>query len=117
MTSSEQQKQASGAIPAIIWFVGSISLFLFDDRSPNLFSFQALGFVVVGMFTASIIVGGFNYWLQTRIARVLSRKLNEEFPTEKQAVKFLRIGWLLLASDVVLSILFLYWVYSSFFLI
>ena len=115
--AAEEQKSTHGAWATIVWLVGAIGLFLFDDLSPSLWSLQALGFIAIGMFAAAIIVGNITYWLQNRLASALSKNIDPNHNLDEQASKIRRLGWILLLVDTFISAVFLYWVYNSFFLI
>jgi len=101
----------------IVWLVGSISLFQFDNRSPKLLSLQAGAFIVVGMFVAAVVVGNITYWIQRKLASVLAKHMSSD-PANlaNTKAKLERISEILFVFNLLVAAIFLYWVYNSFFL-
>ncbi len=114
---NDQQKDTHGAFAGIIWLIGSVLLFLFDARSPGLISLQALGFIVVGMFVSAVVVGNITYWMQKKLASALANNLSSDIADlDDTIIKVERYAKLLFVLDFFIAIIFLYWVYNSFFL-
>jgi len=99
----------------MVWITGSILLFLFDSSSPGLFSWQAIVFIVVGMFAAAIVVGNITYFIVRRVSKSLMKNLNGSSEFELVDAKARRLGYLLLFANLALAVLFLLWTYNSFF--
>ncbi len=117
MIDSDSQKETHGAIATFVWLAGSVFLFLTDARSPSLFSLQAFGFIIIGMFVAAVVVGNITYWIQKKLAHILANKLSSA-PADlaDTKAKVMRIALVLFVFDLFIAIIFLYWVYNSFFL-
>lgn len=112
----DRQKSSHGGLASTVWILGSVGLFLLDERSPHLFSLQALVFIVVGMFVAAIAVGNLTYFLQTRVAHLLVRNMDPKEPIDGFENKVRSIGFMLLFVDIVIAALFVFWVYYSLYL-
>lgn len=110
----DNAKAQLGKNATVIWLVGGVILFLVDGGVSHLFSFRAAAFLGIGMFAAAIIVGGVSYFiLNTMATRLMARHPD---PTSSEAQSAMRV-WrnVFGVVNAGLAILFLLWVYASFF--
>ena len=110
----DNAKAQLGKNATAIWLVGGVILFLIDGGFSNLFSWKAAAFLGIGMFAAAIVVGGVSYFIITGMANRLMARYPD--PTSSEAQTAMRT-WRNIFSvvNVALGLLFLVWVYASFF--
>lgn len=114
MNSKEDAKAQIGGRATGIWLVGGVILFLVDGGLSHLFSLRAAAFLGIGMFAAAIIVGGVSYLIVNAMATRLAARYPD--PTSSAAQAAMRTWRSIFGiANTVLAILFLLWVYASFF--
>ena len=107
-------KAQLGKNATAVWLVGGVILFLVDGGLPHLFSLRAAAFLGIGMFAAAIIVGGISYFVINAMATRLMARYPDPTSTEAQvAMRRWRNVFGVMNSG--LAILFVLWVYASFF--
>ncbi|WP_417714494.1 hypothetical protein [Pseudophaeobacter arcticus] len=115
MSWEDDHKAEHGKLGTLIWLAGGIALFVFDSSGPGLFSWQAFVFLAVGMFASAIVVGGINYFIQRRIANFIVASMDEATDLNQVRRKTILVGYVLLSLNLTIAIVFLLWVYNSFF--
>jgi len=110
----DNAKAQLGKNATVIWLVGGVILFLLDGGISHLFSLRAAAFLGIGMFAAALIVGGVSYFIINAMATRLMARFPD--PAAAEAQSAMR-SWRLVFSilNLVLGVLFLVWVYASFF--
>jgi len=112
--SLDDMKARHGSIATVTWLIGGTALFLFDGGLNSLFSLKAAAFLFVGMFVAAVAVGNATWWLQQRLVKYLLKKFPDPF--DPKAVRSIsNVGSWLTLVDVLIGIVFVVWVYNSFF--
>ena len=110
----DNAKSQLGKNATFVWLIGGACLFLYDGGLRNLFSLRAAAFLGIGMFAAAIIVGGVSYL----IVRAFANRLMKRFPdpSAPEALSALR-AWRHVFGivNLTLGVLFVIWVYASFF--
>ncbi len=105
MTESyEEQKASSSSLATIVFIVTGLYLFIADLGFSSLISLKALGFFIVGMFAAAIVIGVPAYLLQRATAKVLMKTVTN--PYSDVAIKKIKIiGVVLLLTQVAVTII------------
>ncbi len=110
----DNAKAQLGKNATVIWLVGGVILFLIDGGFSHLFSLKAAAFLGIGMFAAAVVVGSISYFILTTMAkRLMARHPDPSSPEAQAAMRTWRSVFAVI--DVVLALLFLLWVYASFF--
>jgi uncharacterized membrane protein len=110
----DNAKAQLGKNATVIWLAGGIILFLIDGGFPHLFSLRAAAFLGIGMFAAAIIVGSVSYFIINAMAtRLMARYPDPTSPDAQAAMRTWRNVFSVV--NVALALLFLLWVYASFF--
>jgi len=110
----DNAKAQLGRNAACIWLVGGVILFLIDGGVSHLYSPRAAAFLVLGMIAATIVIGGFSYFIINALAtRFMARYPDLNSPEAQAAMR----TWRNIPGVVnsALAILFLLWVYGIFF--
>jgi len=106
----EQQKEIAGRWATFAWIGSGLYLYLSTD-GVSLLSWSALGFFLVGMFTAAIIFGIAIYGLQRGITKVLVKSIGR--PNRNIAGAIRSLGLALLVMETVLIFLAASWVFHQ----
>ena len=105
MTDSyEEQKASSGSLATIVFIITSLYLFIANLGFSSLISLKAIGFFVIGMFTAAIVIGVPAYLLQRATGKVLMKTVTD--PYSDSAIKKIKfIGVVLLVIQIAVTII------------
>jgi len=101
--SYEEQKASSGSLATIVFIITGLYLFIANLGFSSLISLKALGFFVVGMFVAAIVIGLPAYLLQRATGKVLMKTVTDPY-SEITIKKIKFIGIILLLIQVVITI-------------
>ena len=101
--SYEEQKASSGSLANIVFIVTGLYLFIVNLGFSSLISLKALGFFLVGMFAAAIVIGIPAYLLQRAIGKVLMKTVTDPY-SEATIKKIKFIGVILLLIQVAVTI-------------
>ena len=107
----DEIKAKLGHTATFTWLGGGALLFLVDGGLQNLISFQALLFLGVGMFVAAFLVGLISYKLFLKLADKASLAAGADQAREAVLRSFRQSQ----IAGFVLGLLFVLWVYASFF--
>tara|TARA_B110000503_G_scaffold38984_1_gene64133 strand:+ start:682 stop:1032 length:351 start_codon:yes stop_codon:yes gene_type:complete len=75
----EKQKETSGAVATIVFIITSLYLFVAHHGFSSLISLKSLGFFVIGMFAAAILIGAPAYMLQRATAKILMKTITDPY--------------------------------------
>lgn len=99
-TANDRQKKGSGGLACIVWLASTFYIFIVSDYGPNLLSWQALTFAILGMFAAAILLGSVFYILQRLVASPLSNLLDGASPSRGAIGVVAVMGFLLMIIQV-----------------
>ena len=107
----EKQKEAYAQWACFVWIGSGIYLFL-ATPGVSLFSLRAAGFLLVGMFAASLTLGLAGYGLQRGIAWVLVKAIRG-FPSRTVAGLIGALGWVLFLVETVIGFQVARWTFHQ----
>ena len=95
----EEQKAASGSTATIIFIITGLYLFVANLGFSSLISLKSLGFFIVGMFAASLLIGAPAYLFQRAVGKLLIKTITD--PYSNAAIKKIKfIGVILLLIQI-----------------
>ena len=109
----DEQKEHHGKVATYVWIGSGIYFFVTSDEV-SLFSWQAAGFIVIGMFAAAIIFGLLGYGIQRGIAKLLVKTMSDPLTdTSASAIRILGLAIMVLEAILIFygaSLIFDYFV-------
>ncbi len=109
----DDQKNASGGLASIAWLLSCAYLYFTAPNGTHLFSLFGLGFVIIGMFVAAILIGIVFYIVQRivgKIAILVGAKPNSTWRT----ILWL-VGFALMAAQILATFILANWAFNLIF--
>lgn len=108
----DKQKSTHGSLATFVWIGSGIYLFA-SSPDASVFSWQAAGFVFVGMFIAAVVFGWLGYGIDRGLSAVLLKVVSNE-PTGLGATAISLLGLILALFEAALIFFVAQVVFRSF---
>jgi len=106
----DKQKERAGSFATFVWLGSCAWLFIVDGSQGTLLTWKALGFFLVGMFTAALFLGALIYAVQRGVSKMLMSFISE--PSNGAAAVIITLGLIAYALEGVGIFLLACWLYQ-----